>query len=82
MDYIDRARIRAVTGEVAKTVTDAIDILVSAHGAGTFAETNPLQRYWRDANAAARHAIVLPAVGKEVFGEALLGIESKVTNLV
>ncbi|NWA91483.1 acyl-CoA dehydrogenase family protein [Pseudomonas sp. D8002] len=82
MEYVDRARIRAITGEVAKTVTDAIDILVSAHGAGTFAESNPLQRYWRDANAAARHAIVLPAVGKEVFGEALLGLESKVTNLV
>ncbi|WP_417521924.1 acyl-CoA dehydrogenase family protein [Marinobacter sp.] len=82
MDYLSRARIRAVTGEVARNVTEAIDILVSAHGAGSFAEFNPMQRYWRDANAAARHAIVLPAVGKEVYGEALLGATRKVTNLV
>ncbi|MDF0752577.1 acyl-CoA dehydrogenase family protein [Marinobacter sp. 71-i] len=82
MDYLSRARIRAVTGEVARNVTEAIDILLSAHGAGSFAEFNPMQRFWRDANAAARHAIVLPAVGKEVYGEALLGATRKVTNLV
>jgi 3-hydroxy-9,10-secoandrosta-1,3,5(10)-triene-9,17-dione monooxygenase len=67
---------------VVTCITDAINILVSAHGAGTFAESSPLQRMWRDSNTAARHAIVLPSVGIEVYGKALLGVENTVTPLV
>ncbi len=82
MDYVTRARVRADTGTVATSVLQALDILVSAHGAGTFAEASPLQRMWRDANTAARHAIVMPAIGIEVYGKALLGVENTVTPLV
>jgi alkylation response protein AidB-like acyl-CoA dehydrogenase len=81
-DYLTRARVRADTGRVAEYVTDAIDILLSAHGAGSFAEVNPLQRIWRDANVAARHAVVLPAVAYEVYGKALLGLDERITPLV
>ena len=82
LDYLTRARVRADSGLVVTYITDAINILVSAHGAGTFAEGSPLQRMWRDANTAARHAVVLPAVGIEVYGKALLGVENTVTHLV
>ena len=82
LDYLTRARVRADAGLVVTYITDAINILVSAHGAGTFAEGSPLQRMWRDANTAARHAVVLPAVGIEVYGKALLGVENTVTHLV
>lgn len=82
MDYTTRARVRADTGLVVTYITDAINILISAHGAGTFAEGSPLQRIWRDSNTAARHAVVLPAVGMEVYGKALLGVENTVTPLV
>lgn len=82
LDYTTRARVRAETGWIAKQITEAIDILVTAHGAGTFAESNVLQRIWRDSNTAARHAVVLQPVGEEVFGKALLGVENTVTPLV
>jgi alkylation response protein AidB-like acyl-CoA dehydrogenase len=81
-DYLARARVRADTGYVVEKITRAIDILLSAHGAGSFADVNPLQRIWRDSATAARHAVVLPVVGYEVYGKALLGIEEKITPLV
>jgi alkylation response protein AidB-like acyl-CoA dehydrogenase len=81
-DMITRTRIRADTGYVAEKITQAIDLLLFAHGAGSFAESSPLQRIWRDSAVGARHAVVLPAVGYEVYGKALLGIENHVTPLV
>lgn len=82
LDYTTRARVRADTGYVAQQITEAIGILLTAHGAGSFAESNPLQRMWRDSNTAARHAVILQPVSDEVYGKALLGVENTVTPLV
>lgn len=82
LDYKTRARVRADTGYVAQYATDAINMLMTAHGAGGFADASPMQRIWRDANTAARHAIVLQPVGEEIYGKALLGVENTVTPLV
>jgi len=82
LDYTTRARVRADTGYVAQYATDAINMLMTAHGAGSFADASPMQRLWRDANTAARHAIVLQPVGEEVYGKALLKVENTVTPLV
>ena len=82
LDYLTRARVRADTGVVINNITAAINILISAHGAGSFAESSPMQRWWRDANTAARHAVVLPAVSIEIYGKALLGMENTVSPLV
>ena len=73
---------RADTGYTAETVRAAIDRLVSAHGASSFADSSPMQRIWRDANTAGRHAVVSPTVSLEVYGKALLGVENDVTVLV
>jgi alkylation response protein AidB-like acyl-CoA dehydrogenase len=81
-DYLTRARVRADTGWAVDHILKAINILLSAHGAGSFADSNPLQRIWRDSSVAARHAIVLPVVGYEVYGKALLGREDHITPLV
>jgi alkylation response protein AidB-like acyl-CoA dehydrogenase len=81
-DFLARARVRSDTGYVAECVTRAIDILLSAHGAGSFADVNALQRVWRDSATAARHAVVSPVVGYEVYGKALLGVEETITPLV
>ena len=81
-DYTTRARVRADTGYAVEHITRAIDILLSAHGAGSFADVNPLQRIWRDSAVAARHAVVSPAVSYEVYGKALLDVEDKITPLV
>lgn len=81
-DFLTCARIRADTGLVADKITTAIDILLSAHGAGSFADVNPLQRIWRDSAVAARHAVVSPMISYEVYGKALLGREDHITPLV
>ncbi|NEA41152.1 acyl-CoA dehydrogenase family protein [Streptomyces sp. SID11385] len=77
-----RARVRMDTGYVARRAREAIDILVSIHGAGSFAEVNPLQRIWRDQETGSRHAVVNPAIASELYGRALLGIEDQVTPLI
>jgi alkylation response protein AidB-like acyl-CoA dehydrogenase len=81
-DALTRSRIRSDTGYVAETITRAIDILLSAHGAGSFADINPVQRMWRDSATAARHAVVSPTVSYEVYGKALLGVDDPITPLV
>jgi alkylation response protein AidB-like acyl-CoA dehydrogenase len=60
----------------------AIDRLVSAHGASSFADSSPMQRIWRDVNTAGRHAVVSPAVSLALYGKAPLGVENDVTDLV
>jgi alkylation response protein AidB-like acyl-CoA dehydrogenase len=61
---------------------EAIRELISAHGASSFAETNPLQRIWRDSEVASRHAIANAGIGAEVYGRALLGFTDGVTPLI
>ncbi|SEO87561.1 acyl-CoA dehydrogenase family protein [Amycolatopsis saalfeldensis] len=80
--YDARARLRMDTGVAAVNAREAIRILMSAHGAGSFAEANPLQRIWRDSETGSRHAIVSPEVSAEVYGKSLLGIRGTVTDLV
>jgi alkylation response protein AidB-like acyl-CoA dehydrogenase len=84
MDYATRARVRADTGWTSTKVREAIGLILDAHGAGGFAEASSMQRIWRDANTAGRHAVVNPLVNQEVYGKALLGIgpEGQVTDLV
>ncbi|MFF7475735.1 acyl-CoA dehydrogenase family protein [Streptomyces sp. NPDC008092] len=81
-DLVTRARVRADTGWVVKNTLAALGILLDVHGAGSFAEVNPLQRIWRDANVGGRHAIAAPEVALEVYGKALLGIEEQITPLI
>ena len=61
---------------------DAIDVLMTSHGASSFADFNPLQRIWRDCETASRHAVVGPDIAAEVYGRALLGLEEGVTPIV
>ena len=82
MPYEARARVRAEAGYIAKTATEALNILISAHGAGSFADANPMQRISRDANTAARHAFVLPPVCEELYGKVLLGVKRNITPLI
>ncbi|MBN9622853.1 MAG: oxidoreductase [Actinobacteria bacterium] len=82
--YLDRARVRADVAHGIEQIVAAIDLLISAHGASSFAEVSPLQRIWRDSNVAARHAVADPLVNREVYGKALLGVpyEENITPLI
>lgn len=82
MPFIDRARARMDTGYIARRSREALDMLLSIHGAGSFAEASPLQRIWRDQETGSRHAVVNPAISSELYGRALLGIEQQVTPLI
>jgi hypothetical protein len=61
---------------------NAVDLLLNAQGASSFADSNPLQRIWRDLETASRHAILNPDISQEVYGKALLGVEERITPLV
>ncbi|CAM5520743.1 acyl-CoA dehydrogenase family protein [Streptomyces aurantiogriseus] len=82
LDHAARTHIRARAGFAAQQVLDAISTLLNVHGAAAFADAGPLQRIWRDANTAARHAGLVPAVGLEVYGKSLLGISERVSLMV
>lgn len=84
LSYLRRARVRADTAYAITKIREAIDALLSAHGASSFAEVSPLQRIWRDSNTAGRHAVIDPLVNQEVYGKALLGIpyEDNITPLI
>ena len=80
--YLARARVRADTGWAVDHIVKAINILLSAHGASSFADANPLQRIWRDSAVAARHAVAVPVIGYEVYAKALLESDDRITPLV
>jgi alkylation response protein AidB-like acyl-CoA dehydrogenase len=81
-DMLIRSRVRADTGYVVEKIAQAIDKLMFAHGSAGFADSSPLQRIWRDAAVASRHAVVLPPIGYELYGKALLGVDNNITPLV
>jgi alkylation response protein AidB-like acyl-CoA dehydrogenase len=81
-DLIARARVRADTALVAKYCREAVEVLVSAHGTSSMADSNRLQRLWRDVHVASRHAITEWQVNLEVYGKTLLGVEPNITPLI
>jgi alkylation response protein AidB-like acyl-CoA dehydrogenase len=82
LDQLHRGRIRSDTGTIAELVTASIEQLMSATGAGSFAKANVLSRIWRDAAIAARHALVVPDIGKEMYGQLLLGADGPVAPVL
>jgi alkylation response protein AidB-like acyl-CoA dehydrogenase len=82
MDYLTRTRIRGESGYAAKLVREAVDALVSVAGASSFAESNPIQRMWRDANVATRHAMLATAPDLEMYGRALVGVEGNIAPVI
>jgi alkylation response protein AidB-like acyl-CoA dehydrogenase len=79
---VARARTRADAALVAKYCREAVDLLVSAHGTSSLADSNPLQRLWRDIHVASHHAITEWQVNLEIYGKALLGVEPNITPLI
>jgi 3-hydroxy-9,10-secoandrosta-1,3,5(10)-triene-9,17-dione monooxygenase len=82
MPLVNRARVRMDTGYTARRAREAVDLLLSVHGASSFAQVSPLQRIWRDLETGSRHAMINPAVSAELYGRALLGVEEQVTPLL
>lgn len=81
-DFEERARVKANVGFIAESLQQAIDLLMAAHGSGSFADFNPLQRIWRDIHVGTSHAVVSPAIGYETYGKSLLGDPTPITPMV
>jgi 3-hydroxy-9,10-secoandrosta-1,3,5(10)-triene-9,17-dione monooxygenase len=82
MAYVERARVRNDTGVAIESAREAIRILCSAHGASSFSDASPMQRWWRDSEVASRHAVVLPETSALIYGRALMGFTEGVSFLV
>jgi len=65
-----------------RNAIEALTVLMDVHGAGSFANASPMQRYWRDANTAARHAGLNFGVASEVYGKNLLGVPETISPMV
>ena len=74
-----RARIRNDTGVVAELVNRGLHRLLTANGAGSFADGSVLGQVWRDSEIATRHGVVSPQVVKENYGRVLLGADDPFT---
>jgi alkylation response protein AidB-like acyl-CoA dehydrogenase len=81
-DLKARARVRMDTALAAKYCREAVELLVQAHGTSSLADSNRLQRLWRDVHVASHHAITEWQVNLEVYGKALLGVEPNITHLI
>ncbi|WP_431045650.1 acyl-CoA dehydrogenase family protein [Streptomyces sp. P1-3] len=69
----ERSRIRMDCGWALRHSREAIELLLDAQGAAAFAETNPIQRLWRDCEVGTRHGMILPALGQHILGADLCG---------
>jgi 3-hydroxy-9,10-secoandrosta-1,3,5(10)-triene-9,17-dione monooxygenase len=72
---IERARQKAACALTVELLGAALDKIMYVGGSSAFALSNDLQRFWRDFNMAARHAIYLPDFGYEAYGGMRLGLE-------
>ncbi len=73
LPFIKRAQMRMDLGYAMRCCRDAVGLLLSVQGASAFAESNPLQRIWRDLEMASRHGLLAPEIPHEIYGRALVG---------
>jgi 3-hydroxy-9,10-secoandrosta-1,3,5(10)-triene-9,17-dione monooxygenase len=71
--FTQRAQLRMDIGHAMKCCREAVDLLLSVQGASAFAESNPIQRVWRDLEMASRHGLLSGEVPHEIYGPALVG---------
>lgn len=72
-DLLTRTRNRMDSTQVAQQCRDTLNLLMTVYGSSAFADTNPLQRIWRDVNAASRHVAFGMGIPEQLHGRALIG---------
>jgi 3-hydroxy-9,10-secoandrosta-1,3,5(10)-triene-9,17-dione monooxygenase len=82
LDDPARALVRMDAAASSTGLRRALDLLLDAGGARSFALHHPVQRIWRDLNVTTRHPVLAPALNQEVFGRSVLGLEEQVVDLV
>ena len=69
------ARLRGQCGYLTEKIRSGVDTLLTVFGAGSFATSSPVQRYWRDVNVGSRHAFLSTNVSYELYGRGLFGLD-------
>jgi 3-hydroxy-9,10-secoandrosta-1,3,5(10)-triene-9,17-dione monooxygenase len=72
--FFDRVKGRAHVTYLTGLSRQAVDILFLASGASSIQETVPIQRFQRDVQALANHAIMHAPTGNELYGRVLCGL--------
>ena len=72
-DIAEEARLRGSCGYLTDHLRLGVERLLNVAGAGAFANSNPIQRFWRDINVGTRHAFLATNPSLETYGRALLG---------
>ena len=75
----ERARIRMDCAHAVRQCLEAVDTLFLAGGGSGLAESNPIQRAWRDLHAINMHGALALEVNQEMFGRMLLGLTPNTT---
>ena len=73
LPFIKRAQVRMDIGYAMRCCREAVGLLLNVQGASAFAESNPIQRVWRDLEMASRHGLISAQVPHEIYGRALVG---------
>ena len=79
---LERTRVKANTGYIMELLQEAIETLMWVHGSGSYADSNPMQRWWRDIHVGTSHAVGSPSIGYETYGKLLLGNETSITPMI
>jgi alkylation response protein AidB-like acyl-CoA dehydrogenase len=76
-----RARLRLHAASAASRAREAVDVLFQASGATAIQSDVPIQRFQRDVQAAANHAMLTHATSLELYGRVACGLEPNTTFL-
>ncbi len=75
LSMLDRVRSRAHITYATGLARQAVDILFNASGASSIQPHVPIQRFQRDIQALANHAVMHTQTGTELYGRVLCGLE-------
>jgi 3-hydroxy-9,10-secoandrosta-1,3,5(10)-triene-9,17-dione monooxygenase len=75
---LERAQHKALCAQAMELIHAVIEKLMFIAGSSAFAQSNPLQRYWRDVHVGLRHIANLPNLGYEVYGRDRLGLSPNI----
>jgi 3-hydroxy-9,10-secoandrosta-1,3,5(10)-triene-9,17-dione monooxygenase len=73
LPFAKRAQMRMDLGYAMRRCREAVGLLLNVQGASAFAESNPMQRVWRDLEMASRHGLLAGEIPHEIYGRALVG---------
>lgn len=81
LNGFEKARMQADCGYAMQLVRKATETLMDIAGPSSFASSNPMQRLWRDVNVGSRHNALNSRLSEELYGRAILGLESNLELL-